>query len=101
MLDFIVFIFALFIVTMFTISEVKSSETREQFKQSVLNEIPENATTRIVARIDSLEKDFKEMSALVSYALESLDTRVKKNEEKFRKLSLKQKDMSVELKSVT
>ena len=40
------------------------------------------------------------MSTLMGYTLESIDSRVKKNEEKLKKLSLRQRDAQAEIKEI-
>lgn len=59
----------------------------------------------LTKRVEALEKDFKESSNLVTYAVETIDTRMNKNEKKMDSLSSRVKDLEGQVspmkKSVT
>lgn len=96
-LNILVTIFISYTVYLFIINR----SNIEQFKEENISK------KNILARIETLEnlgeileKDFKEMSTLMGYTLESIDSRVKKNEEKLKKLSLRQRDAQAEIKEI-
>lgn len=96
-LNILVTIFISYTVYIFIINR----SNIEQFKEENISK------KNILARIETLEnlgeileKDFKEMSTLMGYTLESIDSRVKKNEEKLKKLSLRQRDAQAEIKEI-
>lgn len=96
-LNILVTIFISYTVYLFIINR----SNIEQFKEGNISK------KNILARIETLEnlgemleKDFKEMSTLMGYTLESIDSRVKKNEEKLKTLSLRQRDAQAEIKEI-
>ncbi len=89
----LVVIFVVYIVYTFVI--VANQPSIEQF-----NEEKPRSNDKLLTRIESLESDIKELSALLGYTLESIDTRVKKNEEKLKKLTLRQRDTQAEIKDI-
>lgn len=89
----LVAIFVVYIVYTFVI--VANQPSIEQFKED-----KPRSNDKLLTRIESLESDIKELSALLGYTLESIDTRVKKNEEKLKKLTLRQRDTQAEIKDI-
>lgn len=75
----------------------------EQFKDPpVIGKKKSNSTNeKIMARLETLEGEFKELSVLMGYTLESIDNRVKKNEQKLKTLSLRQRDTQAEVKEIS
>lgn len=89
----LVAIFVVYIVYTFVI--VANQPSIEQFKED-----KPISNDKLLTRIESLESDIKELSALLGYTLESIDTRVKKNEEKLKKLTLRQRDTQAEIQEI-
>lgn len=92
-LNVLVAIFVVYIVYTFVI--VANQPSIEQFKED-----KPISNDKLLTRIESLESDIKELSALLGYTLESIDTRVKKNEEKLKKLTLRQRDTQAEIQEI-
>ena len=81
---------------------IKNDPQIEQFKENIAfkSKKSDSINEKLLSRIETLEGDFKELSALMGYTLESIDNRVKKNEEKLKKLSLRQRDVQDEIKEI-
>jgi hypothetical protein len=92
-------LFLIFIIYFLTI---KNDPQIEQFKENIAfkSKKSDSINEKLLSRIETLEGDFKELSALMGYTLESIDNRVKKNEEKLKKLSLRQRDVQDEIKEI-
>lgn len=95
----LVFVFLIYIAYFFTST---NTSLIEQFKEDLALKTKKSNSVndKLLARIETLEGEFKELSALMGYTLESIDNRVKKNEEKLRKLSLRQRDTQAEIKEI-
>lgn len=95
----LVTLFLIFIIYFLTI---KNDPQIEQFKENIAfkSKKSDSINEKLLSRIETLEGDFKELSALMGYTLESIDNRVKKNEEKLKKLSLRQRDVQDEIKEI-
>lgn len=95
-LQTLVTVFLVFIIYFFAIA---NNAQIERFKDNtaIRKKVSNND---LLSRVEALENEFKELSALIGYTLESIDNRVQKNEEKFKKLSLRQRDTQAEIKEL-